>query len=87
MLQINKEVTAEAVTAMSEPPAATGLLLVFASEKYYPQGGFNDSLCVALSLEEARRVILETDIYLGSYQIVNYKNLEVVEAKEINRLN
>ncbi|AIA64715.1 hypothetical protein P1A145kb_p173 [Pectobacterium phage DU_PP_I] len=87
MLQMNKEVTAQAVTAMSEPPAATGLFLVFASEKYYPQGGFNDFLCVALSLEEARRVIFETDIYLGSYQIVNYKNLEVVEAKEINRLN
>lgn len=86
-MQMNKEVTAEAVAAMSEPPAATGLFLVFASEKYYPQGGFNDFLCAALSLEEARRVILETDIYLGSYQIVNYKNLEVVEAKEINRLN
>ena len=45
MLQMNKEVTAQAVTAMSEPPAATGLFLVFASEKYYPQGGFNDFLC------------------------------------------
>lgn len=43
MLQMNKEVTAEAVTAMSEPPAATGLFLVFASEKYYPRVGLTTS--------------------------------------------
>lgn len=88
MLQKHKEITTETLAALSEPQQPqTGLFMVFASNQYYPKGGFDDFLCMALSLEEARRVINETEIYLGSYQIVNYKNLEVVEAKEINRLN
>lgn len=87
MLQMHKEITKETLPDLLGNHAETGMFLVFASERYYPKGGFDDFLCVSLSLEEARRVILETDIYLGSYQIVNYKNLEVVEAKEINRLN
>lgn len=87
MLQMYKEITKGTLPDLLGNHGETGMFLVFASERYYPKGGFDDFLCVALSLEEARRVILETNIYSGSYQIVNYKNLEVVEAKEISRLN
>lgn len=52
MLQMNKEPTAEALTAAAEHNA-TGMFLVFAFNAYYPDGGFNDFIGMALSLDQA----------------------------------
>lgn len=82
MLQMNKEPTAEALTAAAEHNA-TGMFLVFAFNAYYPDGGFNDFIGMALSLNQARGMVAESGVVLGGYQIVNYKNMEVVESKRI----
>lgn len=83
MLHMSKEPTAEALTAAAEHNA-TGMFLVFAFDKYYPQGGINDFIGMALSLDQARGMVAEQGIIdLGGYQIVNYKNMEVVETKQI----
>lgn len=82
MLQMNKEPTAEALTAAAEHNS-TGMFLVFAFDDYYPKGGFNDFIGMALSLNQARGLVAERGVVLGGYQIVNYKNMEVVESKRI----
>lgn len=82
MLQMNKEPTAEALAAAAEHNEV-GMFMVFAFESYYPLGGFNDFLGLALSLDQARAMVADHGIALGSYQIVNYKNMEIVETKKI----
>lgn len=79
----------EVVEVFTSAPAdsenKTGLFLVFAYENYHPQGGFNDFLGLALSLEQARETVEDSSIILGEYQIVDHKTHEVVEQREINR--
>lgn len=82
MLQMNKEPTAEALTAACEHNEV-GLFLVFAFETYYPRGGFDDYIGLALSLNQARGMVAERGVVLGGYQIINHKNMEVVESKRI----
>ncbi len=82
MLQMNKEVTKEALAAASGPNQ-TGMFLVFAFETYYPEGGFNDYIGMALSLDQARAMVADRGVLLGGYQVVNYKNMEIVESKRI----
>ena len=71
----------------SDHKPETGLFLVFAYDRYYPQGGFNDYLGMALSLDQARRMIDAAGTVMGSYQIVSHKTFEVVEAGEINEVH
>lgn len=82
MLEMNKEPTTETLTAAAEHNAV-GMFMVFAFETYYPAGGFNDFLGLALSLDQARAMVADHGVCLGGYQIVNYKNMEVVESKKI----
>lgn len=79
---IDSDASFQALVAAAQTPQA-GLFMVFAHEDYYPVGGFNDYLGVALSLDQARAMVAEKGITLGAYQIVNHKNMEVVEAKRI----
>lgn len=71
-------------TPPSDHKPETGLFLVFAYDRYYPQGGFNDYLGMALSLSQARKMIDEADTVMGSYQIVSHKTFEVVESGDID---
>lgn len=82
MLEMNKDITKEALTAAAVPPQV-GMFMVFAFETYYPSGGFNDFIGLALSLDQARAMVADHGVCLGGYQIVNYKNMEVVETKQI----
>lgn len=82
MLEKNKEITAEALTAAAQP-VQTGLFMVFAYNTHYPLGGFGDYLGVALSLDQARSMVADAGIILGGYQIVNHRNMEIVETKQI----
>lgn len=81
-LQKNKDITTEALTAAAQP-VQTGLFMVFAYDTYYPQGGWSDYIGMALSLDAARAMVAEHGITLGGYQIVNHKNMEVVETKQV----
>lgn len=72
-------------SAPADSENKTGLFLVFAYENYHPEGGFNDFLGLALSLEQARQTVEDSSIILGEYQIVDHKTFEVVEQREINR--
>lgn len=81
-MQKYREITTEALTAAAQP-VQTSLFMVFAYNTYYPLGGFNDFLGLALSLDQARAMVADHGIALGSYQIVNHKNMEVVESKRI----
>lgn len=75
------------VEVFIEEPAGsapqTGLFLVFAYDFYYPQGGFKDYLGLALSLDQARSMVAESGVEWGEYQVVNHKNMEVVETQKI----
>lgn len=82
MLEMNKEITPEALTAAAHHNEV-GLFMVFAFDTYYPAGGFNDFIGMALSLDQARAMVADHGTVLGGYQIVNHKNMEVVESKKI----
>lgn len=81
-MQKHKEITTEALTAAAQP-VQTGLFMVFAYSTYYPRGGFGDYIGMALSLNQARSMVADQGITLGGYQIVNYKNMEIVETEQI----
>jgi|AGFS01.1.fsa_nt_gi hypothetical protein len=81
-LQMHKEITTEALTAAAQP-IQTGLFMVFAYNTYYPAGGMSDYIGMALSLDQARAMVADVGIYRGGYQIVNHRNMEIVETKQI----
>lgn len=81
-MQKTQEVTIEALTAAASHNEA-GMFLVFVFDTYYPLGGFNDFIGVALTVDQARAMVADNGTTLGGYQIVNYKTLEVVETKKI----
>lgn len=66
---------------------STDLFMVFAFNHYYPGGGISDFVGLALSLDQARAMVSETNVHLGRYQIVDYKTMETVEEKPIDRTN
>lgn len=82
MLNMNKEITTETLTAAAQQPSV-GLFMVFAYDTYYPAGGWSDFIGMALSLDQARAMVADRGIVLGGYQVVNHKNMEVVESKRI----
>lgn len=90
MLQVNKKSTSRPLTAVKKP-SSPGKFLVFAFNKDCPDGGIGDLLGMVESVEEGREMVAESGIFLGTgqivYQIVNCKNMEIFETKEIYRLH
>lgn len=86
MLEMNKEITIEALTAAAGYTPGR-MLLVFANSHHHAVGGWKDFLGVALSVDSAKELVHNSGITYGDYQVVDYKSLSVVAEGSFGSLN
>lgn len=86
MLNMQKELTVETLTAAATPLAGR-MLLVFANNHHHASGGWKDFIGVALSVDQEKGMVQDTKIAYGSYQLIDYKSLSVVEEGSFGSLN
>lgn len=86
MLEMNKAVTIEALTAAAGYVPGR-MLLVFANSHHHAVGGWKDFLGMALSVDQAKSMIHDSGITYGDYQVVDYKSLSIVAEGSFGSLN